>query len=273
MQTPMIIASLDEAYSFLVQWSREIVEGNRQSPRECNVYLYAACKEFVIKRGAPPHNEDPHIKSVGAVFHSAAWELCLKGVLRPGAITDPMGSEYRPTLGSHFSVTERGKMWLLNPIAGQPFSLANSAMQTIVESHRARFGDGFYERAVEAIACLENGTYLAACVMCGAAVESILLVTAVAICNDEALVLKRYRQASGREELRKIIIKNDNSLSKHIDPGFAILSRWRDEAAHGQIADIGHAEALVALYTVISLAQHIGGRWDSIAQSRVKPQI
>lgn len=264
MSTPTIKATLDEVYSFLIQWSRDVADKKRQGAYGCDVYLFAACKEFLLQRGAPPHKADSLVKDIGAIFHSAAWELCLKGVLRPGSVSDPSGSEQRPSLGSQFSITERGRSWLLDPSAGQPLALANSSMRSVIESHRARFGDGFYERAVEAIACLENGTFLAACAMSGAAVESILLVTAIAASGDDEDVLKKYRQAKGRDELRKIIIRNDNSLSKHIDPGFAILSRWRDEAAHGQVAELGREEALISVYTVISLAQFIDGRWAHI---------
>lgn len=265
MQSTAIQASPDEAYEYLVKWCKDLLCGKREVSvgYQTDIYLHGVVTHFMQEKGISQDQQYAVRQRLASVFMSAAWELSLKGILRPGSTDDLLGSNHKLSVGSAFSLTERGKSWLSANLP-QPISMSNTAMIAVVERLRERFGEAFFERAVEGINCFENGCYLACCAMCGASIESIFLVTAISKCGSEDEVLKKYKQAKGRDELRRILIKDDNSLAKHLDPSFAILVYWRDHAAHGERANIEKYDALTALFTLISLAQFIDGRWNSI---------
>ena len=71
----------------------------------------------------------------------------------------------------------------------------------LIEQFRTMYGDGFFQRAQEAIRCHFATAYLACCVMCGAATESIMLRAAINKKGDEEPVLKEYRRAGGRRHV------------------------------------------------------------------------
>jgi hypothetical protein len=129
-------------------------------------------------------------------LYDAAWELCRIGVLRPGEIA-PRGMNSVSRLGDYYSITEFGREWL-KEAANRPF-LDQSHLNEILQSYGARFGDGYRQRAVEAVRSYQTCKYLAVCVMSGAAAESILLALAITKRggNEEA-VLAEYRSRQGR---------------------------------------------------------------------------
>ena len=118
-------------------------------------------------------------------FYDAAWELCRIGVLRPGSFA-PRGQAMGGQLfsGDGFSLTQFGREWLKNPTQ-RPIR-DPSRLAGVLQSFARRFGDGYAQRATEAASTYRNANYLAACVMAGAAAESILLAVAIAKTGNEA---------------------------------------------------------------------------------------
>ena len=118
-------------------------------------------------------------------FYDAAWELCRIGVLRPGHYA-PMGQGQIGSgqfSGDGYSITEFGHAWLAKAdrrVAGDP-----SRMAYLFASFANAYGPGFAQRADEAVRCHRTSNFLAACVMAGAAAESILLAVAIAKTGDE----------------------------------------------------------------------------------------
>jgi hypothetical protein len=53
------------------------------------------------------HNAEP--------FYDAAWGLCTRGILRPGAVFPSTNFERAPVIGACFFLTDYGKKWLQNP--------------------------------------------------------------------------------------------------------------------------------------------------------------
>jgi hypothetical protein len=93
-------------------------------------------------------------------------------------------------------------------LLAQPGSLAEA-----FKAYQTEFGDGFVQRALEAIRCRNAEAWLACCVMVGAAAESILLAIAIAKEGDEEKVLRAYGGASGRRRVLDMIV---GQASKHI---------------------------------------------------------
>jgi hypothetical protein len=108
--------------------------------------------------------------------------------------------------------------------------------------------------------------YLAACVMCGAAAESILLQVAITKKSDETGMLKLYNGRDGRRRITEIVVTGlQEHLARPIKFGAELLSYWRDDAAHGQATTISEVEADVALVRLLRLAQHVVDHWHLVS--------
>jgi hypothetical protein len=125
-------------------------------------------------------------------FYDAAWELCRIGIFRPGQYAamgqGDIGSG--KFSGDGYSITEFGHAWLAKAdrrVAGDP-----SRMAQLFASFANLYGPAFAQRADEAVRCHRTSNFLAACVVAGAAAESILLAVAIAKTGDEPRVLKDY---------------------------------------------------------------------------------
>ena len=129
-----------------------------------------------------------------------------------------------------------------------------------------RFGGGFLQRAAEAVGCYRTCHYLATCVMCGAAAESILLSVAIAKVTDEEAVLKIYRAASGRRRVidRITTPTPKGGLREQLEMFAGLLAFWRDDAGHGQNSRITEAEANMALLQLLRFAQFADSEWGAL---------
>ena len=101
------------------------------------------------------------------------------------------------------------------------------------------FGDGFHQRAMEAVKCRNAEAWLACCAMVGAAAESVLLAIAITKEGDEERVLRVYRSNRGRQAVLNMIVGQADAQRRNTRTTFAgIVSLWRDDAAHGQASPI-----------------------------------
>lgn len=197
-------------------------------------------------------------------FYDAAWELCRIGVLRPGANT-PKGEATGSALfaGDGYSITQFGHAWLASPerrVAGDP-----SRMSEIFLPLAKKYGAGFAQRANEAIHCHRTSSYLATCVMAGAAAESILLAVAIAKIGNEADVLKEYASRSGRSRVTlKIVSGLKAGIRQSFEAALQVLHYWRDDAAHGMATTISEVEAYASLTQLLRLAHFCPDNWAEL---------
>ncbi len=154
-------------------------------------------------------DKEPYI----APFYDAAWELCRRGVMRPAAAV-PAGQTSgnqigqrvpsAPFFGDGYSLTAWGRGWVLTAASERTLMPSDHGRITeVLHQFRARFGEGYTQRAAEAVADWRAGNYLSACTMAGAAAESVLIATATAKAKDEQVVLAEYRTATGRSRVIK----------------------------------------------------------------------
>lgn len=187
----------DEAFEFLTERLATVPEGQgragqiaRNNRFGCDLWIPHIVQAYWQTR-IPNFNygdlEDEHF----APIYDAAWELCRIGVLRPGRFA-PRGQAMGGSLfsGDGFSITRYGRVWLRE--ASQRPILDPSRLAQVFQGFADRFGAGYAQRATEAVSTYRTTNYLAACVMCGAAAESILLAIAIAKVGDEAKVLAEY---------------------------------------------------------------------------------
>ena len=213
-------------------------------------------------------DKEPYV----APFYDAAWELCRRGVLRPGAAvaagqthTSHITSQppSAPFFGDGFSLTAWGREWVKKSKSERQSMPADAGRLTqVLDQFRSRFGDGYAQRSAEAVSDWHAGNYLSACVMVGAAAESILLAAAIAKVGDEAKVLAIYKSARGRDQtIKQIRDGTDKVLGDRFGLALGILSYWRDEAAHGTASNIGEVDAHEALSRLLGLARLTNDNW------------
>ena len=207
----------------------------------------------------------PYLISVA----DAVAELCRMGVLRPGPVIVD-GGRIGGTIDGGFALTALGRKW----IAARPESVPRdpSRFMDVIAGPGRRFGPGFMQRAEEAIGCYRAGRYLAACVMCGAAAEAILLALAIAKTGDEDAVLRDYRSAQGRKKMTDLIgSRLKGSLREPLESFVGLLAVWRDEAGHGRATAITDAEADTCRVQLLRFALFADAEWDALTAPTGSP--
>jgi len=207
-----------------------------------------------------------------AAFYDAAWELCRRGVLRPGAAM-PAGQKSAnqlgqivnaaPFFGDGFSLTAWGREWVGKAASERTIMPSDPGRITqVLHQFNSRFGAGYAQRAAEAVADWRSGNYLSACTMAGAAAESILIATAVAKAKDEQQVLAEYRSASGRARvIKRVKAASNASAGERFSNALGLLTYWRDDAGHGTVSNIGEVEAHEAILGLLRLARLTSDHW------------
>jgi hypothetical protein len=196
-------------------------------------------------------------------FYDAAWDLCRIGVLRPGIAHKSIGAYFT---GAEFMLTAFGKAWLKD--ASQRPILDPSRLAGLLQNFAARFGGGYAQRATEAVRTCRTYNYLAACVMAGAAAESILLALAIAKAKDEGKVLSEYKSSNGRRNVTSRLLTGvTQGIADQFRLLLQVLHYWRDDAAHGTTTTISEIEAHASLTQLLRLGQLASDHWDKLTAS------
>lgn len=199
------------------------------------------------------------------LFYAAAWELCRRGILRPGVAAFQQQATADGSSGNGYSITPFGRQWLQEESSSDFVPTEPERFALMIEPYKEKFGSSFHQRVQEAIRCYGAHAYLACCVMCGAAAESILLATAIAKTKSESEVLNAYRSAGGRNKTENLLIgKASNQLKEEFKSYHALLKYWRDEAAHGAISKMNESEAYTAIALLLKFAILVDGNWHKL---------
>ncbi len=206
------------------------------------------------------------VNNLRSVVSDALWELCRRGILRPG--TNHTGSLYLSGNEIHeaFTLTGYGQNWLETYTQEDTLPATPDRFTQIFDSFQVLFGKSFFRRAKEAVSCYQGGNYLACCVMCGTAIESILL-SAAFIVSDREEVIKIYYGKNGRGRVEKLLFDNakdhiKNNYKKYTD----LIGYWRNESGHGEESDIDINEAYVGMLTLLRFSEFMRDHWDEITK-------
>jgi hypothetical protein len=249
---------LDEAIAILIELLR------RGQARGYGYDLYArrGAEEAALR--LHPHNPNPReqtIRDLSPLFFEAAWELCRRGIVRPGI--KRAGDQAVEEGG--YSLTVAGLRDLDNLDATSLLLAQPGSLAATLAGYRNRYGEGFHQRALEAIKCRNTEAWLACCTMVGAAAESILLALAIAKSGNEAAVLATYRRAHGRQQVLNLIVGQAPGPRRDTITTFAaIVSLWRDEAAHGKASPLSTANADEALRQLLHMCQWVDREWEQL---------
>lgn len=209
--------------------------------------------------------EDYHNPTNSGSFYDAAWNLCTRGILRP-AVAYPYEQIGIP--GAGFKLTSYGKEWLNQTNGYECIPSEYGRFSQLLAEYSHRFRNRYHIRSQEAVSCYRAHNYLACCVMCGAASESVLLALAIAKCGNEERVLRDYKSGGGRGKIENLLLNQQNpyiynELPKYTD----LLKYWRDTAAHGADTNIGENEAFISLLLLLRFAKFGDEEWDKLTNS------
>jgi hypothetical protein len=206
----------------------------------------------------------PRVAELSPDFYEAAWDLCRRGILRPGIRRTGAQATPDGASGNGYCLTTFGRTWIEQG-ASAVFLANPDRLSQMFGKLSSRFGSGFLQRATEAVTCHKFGAYLGCCAMCGAAAEAILLAVAIAKSGDEGATLKMYRAADGRRKvIDRIVGQARQTIAEPFRSATGLLSFWRDEAAHGPASTISEIEAHEALARLLRFAQFATDNWGEI---------
>lgn len=246
-----------------------------QRAQGSDIWIQFAANEYWSARGKPVFNlSQDEQEPLVTPFYDAAWTLCRRGVLRPGAAVPAgqtgaqMGQRFNaaPFYGDGYSLTAWGREWV-RKVSSERSALPHDStrMTEVLHQFKSRFGDGYAQRASEAVSDWWSGNYLSACTMAGAAAESILLATAIAKTKNEAKVLSEYRRSSGRRHVINLVAAGAaHAVEQQFTNALGILSYWRDDAGHGIASTIAEIEAYEAISRLLRLAQFTSDHWSAL---------
>ncbi|MGE0251231.1 MAG: hypothetical protein AB7G80_01070 [Dongiaceae bacterium] len=234
-----------------------------------DIYLPYLYYQYLIRDGNRPNSSEQSNQLFtisSSFFYDAAWELCRRGILRPGVTQNQKQATEDGTGGNGYSLTPFGRTWLKESHLDDFVPTEPERFGKMLEPYRESLGSAFYQRAQEAIRCYGAHAYLATCVMCGAAAESIILEIAH-LSKSEDEIMKIYKTRGGFNKLIKLV---SNGLSEYRQKeleGFITLTKyWRNESAHGRSSEIADNEAYTSLAIMLRLAFFAKDNWDSWAR-------
>ncbi|MBI3549875.1 MAG: hypothetical protein HY078_12630 [Elusimicrobia bacterium] len=260
----------EDAFHAIVQCLR-CSESKKYADYGYELYLPKVIEEYLEPlRKMAPHDVyavQRAIPEYSPAFRAAAWNLCRRGVLRPGTRIHGGQTTDEGSGGSGYSLTPTGKEWLSRASHYDFVPVDPGRFSQLLDKFSARFGPGFVERSQDAIRCYSATAYLACCAMCGAAAESIMLSLAIAKSKDEQRTMAEYVSASGRSKIEKALLGQQPEHIRREFLGYgSLLKYWRDYAAHGRQSGIGDGEAYTSLAMLLRLAQFASEHWGDLTK-------
>lgn len=255
----------EEALHFIIHFLRH-PSSIKSSSYGYDFYLPGIIQHYAEKYEGVVEEHDLYNRKIelSPIFYAAAWELCRRGIIRPGIRAIGLQSTPDGSAGNGYSITPFGKTWLRESDRDDYIPTEPGRFAQMLKPFHGNFGPGFYERSQQAIRCYGAHAYLACCSMCGAAAESILLAIAIQKKNEEE-VLKIYNSSQGRSRIENIIIGKARGQTQREFRGFTMLLKyWRDEAAHGKASGISDNEAYTSLALLLRFAHFVRDNWEEL---------
>ena len=257
----------EDAIRLLIIWLRQPDHGQYGS-YGYEIYLPALLRTYLEEHGIHNFQQERHLQEMIPVFYDAAWDLCRRGILRPGVRGWNAQATADGASGNGYSITPFGRNWLDEAESDDFVPTEPERFAQILAPYAGRFGTSFQERSQEAVRCYGAHAYLSCCVMCGAAAESILLGTAISK-TDETTVLPLYNQSRGRGRVENLILGQVRQELREEYKGYMnLLKYWRDQASHGKAANISDNEAYTSIALLLRFALFVNDNWDELTSPR-----
>jgi len=255
----------EDATKILIRYLRN-PSSARISSYGYDLYLPPLLSHHFRDAGKNSQEVDRKVCENMPLFYAAAWELCRRGIIRPGI--NEYGAQVTAdgSAGNGYSLTPFGRSWLKEAEHDDFVPTEPERFAQMLRPYKDLFGDGFHERAQQAVRCYGAHAYLACCVMCGAAAESIILAAAIRKENEEN-ALKLYSQAKGRSLIEKLLIGQAKDYIKREYQGYSsLLKYWRDISAHGRTSNLSETEAYTSIALLLRFSGFMLEKWEELTR-------
>ncbi len=255
----------EDAMKLLIEWLRKPEHGN-YTRYGYDVYLPGlVMNALMTQRKLAHHEAERQMHDMVSDFYGPAWDLCRRGILRPGIRAYGQQATPDGSSGNGYSITPFGRAWLDEADQETFVPTEPERFGQLLAQFQNRFGKGYQARGQEAVRCYGAHAYLACSVMSGAAGESIVLSTAIAQDGDEDRVLKLYATSGGRLKVENLIFGQAKGALQAEYRGLSSLMKyWRDEAGHGRASNISDNEAFHSLASLLRLSTFMNDKWDEL---------
>lgn len=139
---------VEDAESILIQFIRQ------KPPTDYSNYGYDIYIPNVIRwhlRFDQSVGVDHQVRDLSPTFYAAAWELCRRGVIRPGVRQMGLQATEQGSSGDGYSITPFGEQWAAESDRDDFVPTEPQRFAQMLKPYQSRFGPGFYERAQEAV--------------------------------------------------------------------------------------------------------------------------
>lgn len=224
-----------------------------------DLYTYDLAAREASSQEGPMGNAGKRALELDQPFSDAGWELCRRGLLRPGV----KNRQGQAVGNGGYSLTVAGRKKLAEMQNDDIIIMQPGSLGEALATYANMFGEAFLTRSQEAIKCRNAEAWLACCAMAGAAAESVLLAVAIAKTRDATAVYAKYNSAGGRQKVINGVVGGLPDWMKTVFTTFTgIISAWRDEAAHGAETTLSTANADESLRQLLHMCQWVKKSWD-----------
>lgn len=247
--------NFDDIPQILVDLMRAPDHGN-YSQYGYDIYLPNLLTVYLQNQGISKDAIQKYLEKYSPLFYNAAWDLCRRGIIRPGVTN--YQAQVEGAVGDGYSFTSYGQKWLEEKKSDDFVPTEPGRFAKMLEKYDPIFGAGYQQRTQEAIRCYDAHAYLASCTMSGAAAESALLVSAIKLTENEDRIFKMYLSSGGRKKIENLLIgQSKKHLQDEYSQYHALLKYWRDEAGHGRPSKISEPEAFTALAMLLRFSMFL----------------
>lgn len=160
-----------DALNYLITWLRNPPR-SEYSSYGYEMYIPNVIRSYVQSHeGLNPHFDHAaqnRVYDLSPHFYAAAWELCRRGIIRPGVRKMGEQDTQDGSAGNGYSITPFGRTWLTESDRDDFVPTEPGRFAAMLKPFQSRLGPGFSERAQEAVRCYGAHAYLACCAMgCG----------------------------------------------------------------------------------------------------------
>ena len=254
----------EDATNLLIKWLRE--PPSRDVTRYgYDIYLPNLVRQYLQRQGVDQFQQDDKLRELMPAFFAAGWDLCCRGILRPGIRNVGLQATDEGNAEAGYSITPFGEQWLREANKDDYVPTEPGRFAELLQQFEPLFSQGFQERAQEAIRCYGAHAYLATCAMCGAAAESILLTIAIAKTKDRAAVHKEYGTSSGRRKVENLAFRKARQQLQDDYRNYAsLLKYWRDSSSHGRAIGMSDNEAYTTLLLLLRFSMFASDNWSEL---------
>lgn len=144
----------EDASKYLVSYLRNPRPTGGYSTYGYDIYISRVVDAYLHEQGKTSSSaNDREIRELSPHFLAAAWDLCRRGIIRPGVASLGDQSTTEGAAGGGYAITPFGRTWIAESDKDDFVPTEPERFARLIAKYNARFSPQFAERAQDAIRC------------------------------------------------------------------------------------------------------------------------